>query len=404
MIINSQFFITHYNGKSPLTLKVVPLELSEEGKIVYNKFIQSIGAIYSSQTSDGRILKFWTTLKETTDQLGNKKYSYVPHPDSTLETLDSTKSYYFIVRDTSFLPITIPTVGGTVTSLADPSILPIIKDIPFIALTNNTGNNYFYDIKVENLQINESYKYKFNCINSNWPANITPISGVLKSPNTSGVIQSVLTLFPTTENCSSISNLNYNIPASCLVNNFNEKRITMQLEITPQSYSGEPVLSNQFSIACYGCLPNVDLSSNTDDTNRKKNNSEILSLTFNNLSKDRTYTYAIETINANWPYYVSHPTGILKVTSNTEIVKLDGVFCSPIEQYPSNANNILPYTAQSNNITKQSWYKPSVTLRAVVRDQNNTNIIHYSNILKLSCQNYAQQGPVTVSLEVKDIQ
>lgn len=402
MIINSQFFITHYNGKDPLPLKTSPTNLSDSDQLIYNKFIQSIGSIHSSQDINGKILKFWTKLTETKDELGNTKYTYIPHPDSTLEFLDSKSSYYFIVRDTSSLPITIPTLGGIVTNFADPSLLPQIEDIPLTNLGNTTGNSHLFTININNLQVNETYNYKFNCINSNWPANITPISGIIKSPKASGTLQSILTLFPTTENCSG-SNLQYNLPASCLISNLNDKHLMLQLELTPQSYSGESVLSNEFTIRCVDCLPSAEITSNISEEERQKNKQETLSIQFKNFSLDKTYSYSIQALSATWPYYVSQPTGLIKITSNPSTLTLDSIFCPSTEQYPSNANNVLPYSAPANAVTRQSWYRPSVTLRAVIRDQDNSNIIHYSNVLKLTCQNYSVPSSINASVDIKDI-
>jgi hypothetical protein len=403
MIINSQFFITHYNGKAQLPLKTKPQNLSTTDKIIYDRFIQSIGSIYSSQDINGKILKFWTKLTETTDELGNTKYTYIPHPDSTLEYLDSKLSYYFIVRDTSFLPLSIPVLGGTVTNFADPDILPRVS-IDSVDLNTGTGNSSFLNINADNLQINETYSYKFNTINSNWPANITPISGTLRSTSTSGSIQSILTLSPTTQNCN-VSNIEYNIPVSCLVSNLNDKHIILQLELTPQSYDGDSVLSNEFTIKCIDCLPQAIISSSiTNEDDRVKNQKETLSVNLTNFSKNKTYRYSIESLSATWPYYVSHPTGLIKITSATDSIKIDGVFCPSTEQYPSNTNNVLTYVSQNNNVTKQSWYRPSITLRASLTDQDYPTIIHYSNVLKLTCKNYSAPSSINSSVDIKNIQ
>lgn len=398
MIINSQFFITHYNGKDPLPLKNPSTELAKNP--VYSKFIQGIGSIYSSQDINGRILKFWTKLTEIKDELGNTKYLYIPHPDSTLEYLDSKLSYYFIIRDTAFLPLKIPNVGGTVTSFADKDVLPKVQ----INDISMSGSSHFLNIQVDNVQINETYRYKFNCINSNWPANITPLSGTLKSPTGTGNIHSILTLSPTTENCSS-SNLAYNIPNSCLTSDLNNKHITMQLEITPQSYTGDSILSNEFTATCNDCLPNVSLQSNIEnEEDRVKNKKEKLSIMLNNFSKYNTYSYSIQALSATWPYYISQPTGLIKVSPETSNIEIDGLFCHSVESYPSNTNNVLPYIAPNNIVTKQSWYRPAVIIRAVLTDQSNTNIIHYSNLLKLTCTNYVAPSSINASIDVTNIQ
>lgn len=326
MIINTQFFITYYTGKQPLKLTEVPDNLSDTQMIEYNKLIQSIAAIYGSQNLDsgGTIPKFWTQLVQYTDELGNTGYKYAPHPDSDLTELDPRSSYYFIVRDESALPLRIPAAGGSLLGFTDTSLLPIINNetLVDITLNQNTGNVAPISITLQQLQPYEEYVYQIKSVDANWPINVYGLSGVIKPGTDTASIHSQLLFCPNTGLCGT-NILDYSLQESCLFTNSNLYGI-LQLSIKPLSYDGPEVLSDQFIVNCKDCLPSttVAVTGDSNTTISFDNNNNMLGfynykLNFNNLQPNQTYTYAVETINSEWPtFFAGEPSGTIKTLAN----------------------------------------------------------------------------------------
>lgn len=378
MIINSQFFITYYIGKEPLPLKTVPVSLTPNsaGRIEYDNFMQAIDTIYGSQTLDGSIPKFWTRRTQAVDQLGNIRYFYEPHPDSTLSQLDSKSSYYFIVRDTTAIPVRIPAIGGLLLGFTDANKLPnvLAESIPNIRLS--TDSKYSFSPIIENLQPYEEYKYEFKTINANWPVSINAISGVLKPSADKTNIESSIGFCPSTGNCDT-NVMPFTLPAACALSSSDNKSITMQLSISPLSYDGTEILSNQFTVECEDCLPkpsifisgkspSVVVEPTSDDAEPASYSFELVT---QNLELDKEYTYSIEVLRSEWPFLFTTPaSGSIVVKSSTDKPLLDGkiFFCPTTGLCPPNQNGVRPYAVPSypKFLTGAAAY--NVTLRAVL--------------------------------------
>lgn len=378
MIINSQFFITYYIGKEPLPLKTVPVSLTPNsaGRIEYDNFMQAIDTIYGSQTLDGSIPKFWTRRTQAVDQLGNIKYFYEPHPDSTLSQLDSKSSYYFIVRDTTAIPVRIPAIGGLLLGFTDANKLPNVlsESIPNTKLS--TDSKHSFSPRIENLQPYEEYKYEFKTVNANWPVSISSISGILKPSTDKANIESSIGFCPSTGNCDT-NVMPFTLPEACTLSSSDNKSITMQLSISPLSYDGTEVFSNQFTVECENCLPKPSIAISgkspvivveptSDDAEPASYSFELVT---QNLELDKEYTYSIEVLRSEWPFLFTTPTsGSLIVKSSTDKPLLDGriFFCPTTGLCPPNQNGVRPYTVPSypKFLTGAAAY--NVTLRAVL--------------------------------------
>jgi hypothetical protein len=394
MIINSQFFITYYSGNQRLSLKTVPENLTDEGRAEYDRFIQSISAIYSSQSANGKIPKFWTKLVEGSDSLGNKRYLYAPHPDSDLEFLDPRSSYYFIVRDESAIPLKIPAIGGSLlgfTSTATkvlPNVVP--ESIVNSTLSLADGNSLVINPRIENLQPYEEYRYEFKSVDSNWPVSVNAISGILKPSTPTGIINARVTFCPTSGSCDN-NTLNYTIPQPCLFTKDSDKYATMQLSITPISYTGPETISNQFTIGCKDCLPkpSISLASSVPNIINKPTDSTVnasyeFSVSINNLLKNQIYSYRIETINSQWPIiFIGPSSGTIDVKSITTIPQISSkiLFCQSTGICQPGQNGVNNYSVPSY---PKFWTGPidyDIMLRASLISSSCPSDITYSNPL-----------------------
>lgn len=395
MILYSQFFITYYTGNSRLSLKTLPENLSSDQRAEYERFIQSISAIYSSQTINGNIPKFWTRLIEGTDALQNTKYSYEPHPDSTLEYLDPKASYYFIVRDESALPLRIPAISGSLLGFTDAKLLPnvVSATIPNIVLTQSQGNSTVVTPTIENLQPYEQYQYEFKSADANWPITFNPISGIIKPATSSTSLKSKVTFCPSSglDGCGGNA-INYQLPTDVYNQKFDKYGIA-QISVKPLSYVGPEVLSDQFNITCSNCLPKpvISLSSTSPSLIISSINDALYAtydfdLNIDSLSKNQRYTYNIEFINSQWPaIFIGPSSGIIDVGETTTAQKISNkiLLCNSTGICRPGINGVNDYNIPLS-IYPKFWSGPvdyDVNVRASITSASYASEYIYSNQL-----------------------
>jgi hypothetical protein len=361
MNIINQFFLTYYTGSESLDLMALPSDFTNNFKLKadYNRFIDGINTIYASQNSDGSIPVFWTIPS------GNR---YVPNPDSTLKKLDPKQSYYFIAKDDSYLPLNIPIVGHTLPGYTDLNLLPIIEATGNTTLSNK-GESYAYlQFNVSGLQLYEDYIYKFNGVSSNWPTTISPKSGLLKPSDENLALDCVVKFCDTTTSCSALNNLlGYTLDTGPNLNNLYS---IINLEISPISYSGESVISDNYGIRCQDCLSRPifitpapsSLIVNTPNTNWINFNTII-----SGLIPGQTYNYKYLNINSTWPTIVVPYTGNFTANDNSYTLATKALFCP--------TTGMCPTTTTSGLMTPYNIYNVSSNVRrTLAEDLIATNI------------------------------
>lgn len=245
MKITSQFFLTYYPGSTSLDLMQLPSSFAGNSKLTaqYNRFIEGISTIYGSQLSDGTIPTFWTIPDG---------YGYVPSTESTLTSLQPKQSYYFVIRDESYLPLIMPTVNNLLPGFTDFNKLPLIDAT---GTTTISSSNYAYlRFTVSGLQPYEDYKYSFNSIASNWPTTISAKSGIIKPSDDNIIIDAVMMFCSQSGSCVGDANaLSYTISPSNI--NYDNLYSIVNLELTPVSFPEESITSDIYTVRCSGCIP-----------------------------------------------------------------------------------------------------------------------------------------------------
>lgn len=399
MIIHSQFFITYYIGQQPLPLMSTPANLAPNtpARIDYDNFMQAVDTIYSSQQIDGRIPKFWTQRTQEIDQLGNIKYYYRPHPDSTLKQLDSKFSYYFIIRNTAAIPLKIPAIGGLLLGFTDASKLPNVISSSLIGTKLTDTSKVTITPKIENLQPYEEYIYEFKTVYANWPVGITNLSGIIKPSTDKASIETSIGFCPSSGACDS-KTMPFTLPSQCSLTSSDNKSITMSLSIKPKSYDGPEVLSDHFTIECQDCLPTpaisiVDLSTKNVVEPIEDNADPAFysyKLEVANLEIDKPYEYSIEVLKSEWPFVFTSPiSGNIILRSPSDKPPLDGkiFFCPATGLCPPNQNGVGPYTVPvyPKFLTGSNAY--NVILRAKLTSLECDNKAVYSNPTIISYRN-----------------
>lgn len=353
MNINSQFYIANYTGKEPLDLMSIPTSFEDPAQISdYNRFIEAISTIYASQNATGGIPVFWTVRNTSSDQIGNNRYVYTPSQQSTLTSLEPRESYYFIVRDASYIPLRVPVVGGSLPGFAESNELPIvIPPSATVVLTSTDSNKHSFSVKLDKLQPYETYKYNISSAFSNWPVIVTPVSGYIKPSEPTSSIDLSVTFCTSTGVCPSgtVGLLDYtlNNNGQCISQNVAPTTLntTLQVEVTPVSYSGLEILSKQFSVQCENCLPKVKV--NLPDIpvtlNGKNNYCYDIIATLDDLVPYQEYSYEFRSTTANWPSVVTPISGVFKSSKTTGTIRSRLSFCPSTILCASGTAGLLDY-------------------------------------------------------------
>jgi hypothetical protein len=313
MEIYNRFSIFTYTGSSPLNLISKDPSISSDPikNTQWENMIQSVDSIYASQSSDNTIPVFWTTRSTTVDNFGRLRY--VPNNLSSLTSLTPRSSYYVVMRDTSALPLRIPSNGDVLSGFADNLQLPLVD--PNSIQDTILQNDFKHDFKpvITNLRPAETYQYEWKVVSSNWPIAANAISGTIKPASSTGIINSSIAFCPSTGNCSNFM-LPYDLPAECSLEILEKPYVTLKLSVKNDS-GGPESLSDQFTIICDDCLPRpkITLSSITpsnvveSDADDADTPSLRFKLEFDNLELNKEYFYSINTIYSEWPIVFSTP-------------------------------------------------------------------------------------------------
>lgn len=353
MIIDKKFSIITYAGSRPLNLMAKDADIANNPvkNNQWDKMIQAIDTIYAAQASDNTIPVFWTSRNSRLDSFGNTYYEYTPNIRSTLTQLNSKSSYYIILRDSSLVPLSIPSHGGLILGYSDaqdlPSVSPALEDVTL----NKDSFEYIFKPRLVNLKPFESYNYSWKVIAGNWPVVANTLSGVLKPASNTGTINSSMTFCPTTGECST-NILSYSLPASCSLEQNKNPFITLQLSVKTET--GPESLGDPFTITCDDCLPRPRVSISGIDNNlvveptndTSATPSYSFRLLFNNLSLDTEYSYEIETLKADWPIVYVSPVSGSFVNKSINSLPIDGkfYFCPTTGLCPPNNTTIPNYS------------------------------------------------------------
>lgn len=354
MIIDKKFSIITYAGSRPLNLMAKDADIANNPikNNQWDKMIQAIDTIYSTQASDDTIPVFWTSRSSKLDSFGNTSYEYTPNIKSTLTQLNSKSSYYVILRDSSLIPLSIPSHGGLVLGYSDAQDLPLVSPALADITLDKDSFEYIFKPKIVNLKPFDSYSYSWKVIAGNWPVVANTLSGVLKPASSTGTINSSMTFCPTTGECST-NILSYSLPASCSLEQDKNPFITLQLSVKADS-TGAEALGDPFTITCDDCLPRprvsisgIDNSLVIEPTNDASPiPSYRFRLTFNNLLLDTEYSYQIETLKADWPIVYTTPISGSFVNKSTNSLPIDAkfYFCPNTGLCPANNTTIPNYS------------------------------------------------------------
>lgn len=247
----------------------------------------------------------------------------------------------------------------------------------------------------------EKYNFVFDGVAANWPTVIAPISGSFTASSSSGNVDASVYFCPSINSCNDCGgSLPYQ---DCLCNIGEDYFAKIQLSFSLDKDPTVCFKSDTIKVVCSGCLPKAEIVSQSGSL-LVTNNKFPIHYIFDNLRTYQTYRYDIESIHSDWPFYLSSASGLISSSGVKDVVETFGVFCSATGECPNNAKGILPYSIATGNLNCKSnfWNIPQVSFRLLLRDVDCPNIIYYSNILTLNCNNCGSNH-ISVSVETNDL-
>jgi len=369
MILKSINNIIKYDNSQVLNLMESPAPDQNNNLFEdYMNFIDAVDVIYETQDPKTGFIPVFTT---SFDSVSNR---IVPDKYSTLHYLVPGRSYYIKIKDNTLLPVRIPMPLSLKDFILDEELTTqescVNKCCPSLQITTKTialgssTNSFNISAQITNARSNEKYYYEFEPIFSNWPAEISPISGEILIPATknnapaTGNIRSVFSyaknLF---DDIDSIPyTINKNINSSYYTNNI---FTTLKLKLFDDNCLVYDDIINIFCRSCvdaYAC-PTIQLSSNGTDVNR------YVSVNVFNLQPNTEYFYQFGTDSSNCPANITPISGLITNDRNTTSGTVYGIFkfCDTAGSSDCNLQSTNPLTDPV--LVKKIFHNLSFVLR-----------------------------------------
>ncbi len=182
MMLDRLYSIQEYKGSTNLPLSTYPTAVPRAD---WDIFMDNISAIYATVPYSGSLQSFWTIPSGNTNAMS---------PISTLSSLETGRSYYFILKDIPERPIKIPA-----TPMSLPSNPNLCTSISLSGLNNiaiSGANKYAIPINifVSGLDTSKTYSYEFKSQGSSKPFSMYPSTGTIEG-NIVGGTTNISSLF-----------------------------------------------------------------------------------------------------------------------------------------------------------------------------------------------------------------
>ena len=333
MIIQSINNIIKYTGAEIFDL-LNPPSPDSEGSLYrdYFNFIQSVDFIYGSQDPETYIIPVFNTVSDPTT---NK---ILPDKSSTLRFLVPGQSYFVKIKSSTYLPVQLPTPFGLYDFIYkdyNPNMSEVVDNCCAVVtvdskIINMSSNVYSINATINNAKSNEKYYYEFTPVYSNWPANITPMSGYVTTVSEHnqdfaiGKIES--TFIYAKELFDDIISIPYTLDKNIKSNYYTDNIFSiLNLKVyDPQCncaiYDDNIIISCDSCVNSYSC-PNISLAYTSQNSGKGH-----ISATLTNLQPNTEYAYEFSTKSANCTARVSPLSGTIITGGEDEIENIYAFF------------------------------------------------------------------------------
>ena len=319
MIILSTTSFIKYISSEPLNLMSPPPKDAENHLYAdYHNFINNILSIYETQTEKGSIPVF-LTQPDDSNSFGYRQ----PDAKSTLKTLIPGRSYKIVVLNPTSIPLRVPNPIGLDRFLHPEEPQDQIICDKLISQNQYTNNiilmtsgqlSVNINIPIDKMVPDQTYSYAFTPTFSNWPATLSPTTGLITrsgpsitNGTASGNITSVFSYYPYL-----LDNLNNSIPYQINGNAYKDYYNNNVFTILNLTISNDTcnVYNNNYIISCDSCVPDhtqptLSLIASTGNIRN------FIHATASGLNPNIDYSFNFQTINSNWPTHIEPKSGLV---------------------------------------------------------------------------------------------
>lgn len=342
--------------------------------------------------SDSATISSTVSFCAATGLCPNNSTNVLPYTVNTSQTDSDTQSLYTKFR------LELTNTSYDLPKTYSDEIIATCQDcinIPKVVLptsaTLTDSKSCVFNSMLYNLIPGESYKFTYKSINSNWPAVVYPVSGIVTAVDQTFTIPTKLTFCASTGSCANGTNgvLAYAIDPSCSLSDQFFKNVALRLELEPTNSNYSKVYSNQLFINCDNCLDNLSVEIPAYMTINSYDFYDFNPI-INNMTVGRSYKYEFKSVDANWPAIIYPVSGIITATSAATTLNARITFCPSTGVCPTGSVTVLPYNVNANCISHLGGVDKNVKIKLELTDTLCSDIKASSNEFILSCDNCLQ--------------
>ena len=265
-------------------------------------------------------------------------------------------------------------------------------------VTTKYQDKYNGNLNIANLIPGQKYDFFLSSTDSNWPTRLYPMSGSFVADTNfflagkefaSKIIPFEISFCDSTGLCP--PNQPGILPFTLTSESTKKKqfRTSIVANIVPHDCDASASTSNTMILVCDSCASKTSVSLdpeklNLDENTQNKHSCELILL---NLIPNNKYTYAISSIDANWPVLISPISGTISSPTSSTNIPLDIVFCKSTGLCPETNPKVLPYSLDPSCLSQDASTNRYAKFQAIlsnIDDPDSDPII--SNITSVDCK------------------
>lgn len=241
-----------------------------------------------------------------------------------------------------------------------------------------------------------NHTFTIEGMGGNWPATVTPATGLFIPKSKNESIETVLSFCATSGSCiSGVDSLPYD-PVNCTFDEseiFTFVRAKATLVDDPTFY----VYSDSKKVVCSGCVKNpvAVIPTRLTLTSGTNNYGEFTGIV-SGIIPNHKYSFAFRTLESNWPIYLENSTGVFSSPTDTYCIDSYVEFCEHTGVCLSGSKNVLDFQMPAICFSKPQDYEARIIADITSIECN--ELLTSSNIMNLSCKDCF---PPSITVDIK---
>lgn len=260
-----------------------------------------------------------------------------------------------------------------------------------LILNTVTSNSSTLNIEASNLIPNQKYIYTFDVTDSNWPIQISPISGVIQTSSSSYDLKTKVR-FCANDDCENA--LDHTQSPNC--DKGQTPTASVKVTLRPERGSYQTATSYDLSIICDDCIKYTmaTIPDMIELTNFTKNQA-IFNVTLSNLIIGKNYQYVVNGMDANWPFIISPISGSIVALDSNMVIPIKVIACASTGLCDGTRSDVLDYSSSSVCSSNYGVEDKHAHLRISVSPSDGCDTIN-SNQLRISCDNCLPKAKISL--------